>query len=50
MRDRSARLGMAETDDEPPVQQLKDIALSLHCGMRGLIEQSTHWRLPFGER
>ena len=24
MRDRADRLGMAETDDEPPVQQLKE--------------------------
>src|SRR5436309_332544 len=38
VRDRSNRLSMAETDDEPPVQQLKDTALGLHCGMRGLIE------------
>jgi hypothetical protein len=27
MRDRSDRLGMAETDGEPPVQQLKETAL-----------------------
>jgi hypothetical protein len=47
---RADRLGMAETDDEPSVGQLEDTALDLHGGMRGLIEQSTHWRLPFGKR
>jgi hypothetical protein len=37
MRNRANRLGMAETANEPPVEQFEDTALGLHRGMRGLI-------------
>src|SRR5438105_2550627 len=47
MRDRPDRLGMAQTDDEPPVQELEDTTLGLHRGMRSLISNRRICRLPF---
>jgi hypothetical protein len=41
MRYHANCLGMTETADEPPVEQLEDAALGLYRRMCGLVEQST---------